>query len=158
MQLDPYLHFNGNCEEAFKLYEKALGGKITFKTTYGEAPKEAQSSPDFNNKIMHMRHGFERKSANGQRCACRSLSGAARIFAFDQHKRSGGSGPRVQRSEQGWKRHHADSEDFLVASLRHVHRSVRHSVDGEHGAAGFAASGARKLARSARKRFKNVTN
>ena len=30
MQLDPYLHFNGNCEEAFKLYEKALGGKITF--------------------------------------------------------------------------------------------------------------------------------
>ena len=55
MQLDPYLHFNGNCEEAFKLYEKALGGKITFKTTYGEAPKDAQSSPDFNNKIMHMR-------------------------------------------------------------------------------------------------------
>ncbi len=54
MHLDPYLHFNGNCEEAFKLYEKALGGKITFKTTYGEAPKEAQSSPDFNDKIMHI--------------------------------------------------------------------------------------------------------
>jgi PhnB protein len=55
MQMDPYLHFNGNCEEAFNFYAKALGGKITFKTTYGEAPKEAQSSPDFANKIMHMR-------------------------------------------------------------------------------------------------------
>ncbi len=55
MHLDPYLHFNGNCEEAFKFYEKVLGGKIAFKATYGEAPPAAQSSPDFNNKIMHMR-------------------------------------------------------------------------------------------------------
>ena len=55
MQLDPYLHFNGTCEEAFNLYAKALGGKITFKTTYAEAPKEAHSSPDFAGKIMHMR-------------------------------------------------------------------------------------------------------
>jgi PhnB protein len=35
MQLDPYLHFNGNCEEAFEFYEKALGGKIVAKHTYG---------------------------------------------------------------------------------------------------------------------------
>ena len=54
MQLDPYLHFNGNCEEAFKFYEKALGGKIVAKHTYGEAPPQAQSSPDFRNKIMHI--------------------------------------------------------------------------------------------------------
>jgi len=27
MQLNPYLHFNGQCEEAFKFYEKCLGGK-----------------------------------------------------------------------------------------------------------------------------------
>ena len=55
MQLDAYLHFNGNCEEAFKFYEKALGGKNIHKVTYGEAPAEAQSSPDFRNKIMHIR-------------------------------------------------------------------------------------------------------
>jgi PhnB protein len=28
MQLNPYLLFNGQCEAAFKLYEKVLGGKI----------------------------------------------------------------------------------------------------------------------------------
>ena len=28
MQLNPYLHFNGQCEAAFKFYEQCLGGKI----------------------------------------------------------------------------------------------------------------------------------
>ena len=28
MQLNSHLHFNGQCEEAFKFYEKCLGGKI----------------------------------------------------------------------------------------------------------------------------------
>jgi hypothetical protein len=28
MQLNPYLMFNGQCEAAFRFYEKALGGKI----------------------------------------------------------------------------------------------------------------------------------
>ena len=27
MNVNAYLHFNGNCEEAFKFYEKALGAK-----------------------------------------------------------------------------------------------------------------------------------
>ena len=26
--MNPYLHFNGNCEEALKFYEKALDAKI----------------------------------------------------------------------------------------------------------------------------------
>ena len=26
--LNPYLFYNGNCEAAFKFYEKTLGGKI----------------------------------------------------------------------------------------------------------------------------------
>ena len=30
MQLNSHLHFNGECESAFKFYEKCLGGKITF--------------------------------------------------------------------------------------------------------------------------------
>ena len=28
MQWNPYLAFNGECEEAFKFYERCLGGKI----------------------------------------------------------------------------------------------------------------------------------
>lgn len=38
MQLNPYLLFNGQCEAAFKFYEKCLGGKIVTKVTHGESP------------------------------------------------------------------------------------------------------------------------
>ena len=27
MQMNPYLYFDGNCEEAFKFYERELGAK-----------------------------------------------------------------------------------------------------------------------------------
>ena len=28
MQVNPYLFYNGNCEEAFKYYARVLGGEI----------------------------------------------------------------------------------------------------------------------------------
>ncbi len=37
-KLDPYLNFNGNCAEAFKFYEKLLGGKIDMMMTFGGSP------------------------------------------------------------------------------------------------------------------------
>jgi uncharacterized glyoxalase superfamily protein PhnB len=54
MQLNPYISFNGQCDEAFKFYEKVLGGKIMFKMTYGESPMASQSPGDSLNKIMHV--------------------------------------------------------------------------------------------------------
>jgi len=55
MQVDPYLLFNGNCEEAFKFYEKLLGGKIDGMMTHGNSPMAKQSPPEWQNKIMHAR-------------------------------------------------------------------------------------------------------
>lgn len=54
MQIDPYLNFNGNCEEAFKTYEKIFGGTTEFKMTHGESPMAAQTASDWRNKIMHI--------------------------------------------------------------------------------------------------------
>jgi len=55
MQLNSYLHFSGQCEEAFKFYEKCLGGKIDGLFRYDAAPPEAsQGTPaGWGNKIMH---------------------------------------------------------------------------------------------------------
>ena len=53
MKLNPYLSFNGQCEEAFKLYEKCLGGKILFMMTYGDSPMAGQAPPEWGKKIMH---------------------------------------------------------------------------------------------------------
>ena len=38
MELNPYLTFNGQCEAAFKFYERCLGGKIVAMMTYGCSP------------------------------------------------------------------------------------------------------------------------
>jgi PhnB protein len=54
MQIDPYLNFNGNCEEAFTFYEKTFGGKIEFKMTHAESPMAAQTAPEWRDKIMHI--------------------------------------------------------------------------------------------------------
>ncbi len=40
-QLEPYLFFNGNCAEAMRFYEKALGGKLEMMMKASEAPPEA---------------------------------------------------------------------------------------------------------------------
>jgi PhnB protein len=54
MQLNAYLHFNGNCEEAFRFYEQATGGKIEMKSTFGDTPMAAQM-PAMKDKIVHVR-------------------------------------------------------------------------------------------------------
>jgi PhnB protein len=54
MQINPYLNFNGQCEEAFKFYEKLLGGKITGMMTHANSPMADQVSPDWRDKIMHV--------------------------------------------------------------------------------------------------------
>ena len=38
MKLYTQLNFGGNCEEAFRFYEKHLGGKITMMMTQSQAP------------------------------------------------------------------------------------------------------------------------
>jgi PhnB protein len=55
MQLNPYLTFNGQCEAAFRLYERVLGGKIVMMLTYGKSPAAEHTSPDWRGKIMHAR-------------------------------------------------------------------------------------------------------
>ena len=55
MQINPYLNFNGNCEAAFKFYEKCLGGKIVMLLTHGAAPTADHVPSEWHNKIMHAR-------------------------------------------------------------------------------------------------------
>ena len=49
MKLDIYLNYRGNCEQAFRFYERHLGGKITMTMRHGEQPDQAnvqaESSP-----------------------------------------------------------------------------------------------------------------
>jgi PhnB protein len=55
MELNPYLLFDGNCEEAFRFYEKVLGGKIEAMVPHAGTPAAAGVAPDWRNKIIHAR-------------------------------------------------------------------------------------------------------
>ena len=54
MQISPYLNFSGQCAEAFRTYERVLGGKITFMQTHGESPMADQVGPDWQDAVMHV--------------------------------------------------------------------------------------------------------
>jgi|ERR1043166_7349700 PhnB protein len=53
MQMNPYVTFNGQCEEAFKFYERSLGGKNQAMFTHAGTPVEAHVPAEWRNKILH---------------------------------------------------------------------------------------------------------
>ena len=55
MELNPYLNFNGNCAEAFRFYERCLGGRIVMLQTHGESPMKDQVPADWRDKVIHAR-------------------------------------------------------------------------------------------------------
>ncbi len=55
MQINPHLNFDGRCEEAFKLYEKALGGKIVAMLPHEDTPAEQHTRAEWKKKILHAR-------------------------------------------------------------------------------------------------------
>jgi PhnB protein len=54
MKLDTYVNYRGTCEEAFRFYERHLGGKITGMVRHGEQPRPGLSA-DWKDKILHAR-------------------------------------------------------------------------------------------------------
>ena len=56
MQLEPYLNFDGRCEEAIEFYKKALGAEVTMLMRYSDNPEPCPSGmmpPGTENKVMH---------------------------------------------------------------------------------------------------------
>jgi len=47
------LSFNGQCEAAFRYYERYLNGKITFMLTWGDSPMAKDAPPEWSGKIAH---------------------------------------------------------------------------------------------------------
>ena len=68
-KLTPYLGFDGNCTEAMRFYEAALGGKIEMTLTFGESPMAEQCPAEHRHRVMH---------------AALSLPGGGQLFAADR--------------------------------------------------------------------------
>jgi PhnB protein len=56
MTVIPYLHFEGQAEEALNFYKNIFNGEITMTSRYGDAPMPVDD--DWKNKLMHARLEF----------------------------------------------------------------------------------------------------
>ena len=55
MKLHTYVNFAGKCEEAFRFYEKHMGGKIGMLMMHPEAPDQRPVKPEFKDAVLHAR-------------------------------------------------------------------------------------------------------
>lgn len=54
MRMTPYLNFEGRCAEAFRFYERVLGGTLHIMT-HADAPIAGEVPPDWGDLVMHAR-------------------------------------------------------------------------------------------------------
>jgi PhnB protein len=54
MDIAPYLNFDGSCGEAFRFYERVLGGRIEFIQTFGDSPMADQTPAEMRDRVIHV--------------------------------------------------------------------------------------------------------
>jgi PhnB protein len=74
MAIEPYLFFNGRCEEAIEFYKKALGAEVSMLMRFKDSPEPPAPGmvpPGSDNKIMHlcMRVGDANVMASDGHCS-----------------------------------------------------------------------------------------
>jgi PhnB protein len=53
MTVQPYLFFDGRCEEAISFYRKTLGAEVTMLMRFRESPDQSMVPPGTGDKVMH---------------------------------------------------------------------------------------------------------
>jgi len=89
MNVQPYVFFNGRCEEALEYYCQKLGAEVTFKMRFKEAPPDSGNQPraGLEEKIMHanVRMGSSEWMASDGHCdpAAGPMSGFSLALTAD---------------------------------------------------------------------------
>ncbi len=53
MDVQPYLFFDGRCDEALEFYKTAIGAKVGMLMRFKDAPDRSTIAPGSENKVMH---------------------------------------------------------------------------------------------------------
>jgi PhnB protein len=70
MQVQPYVFFEGRCEEALNFYKKAVGAQVDMLMRFKESPDQTHMAPGSGEKVMHasVRIGGSTLFASDGRC------------------------------------------------------------------------------------------
>jgi len=53
MNVNPYLSFEGRCEEALDFYKTAIGAKVAMLMRFKDSPDKKMCTPDNKDKVLH---------------------------------------------------------------------------------------------------------
>ncbi len=53
MHIQPYLFFDGRCQEAIDFYRQAIGAEVQMMMHFKDSPEPAFMPPDAGDKVMH---------------------------------------------------------------------------------------------------------
>ena len=129
MQVNPYLTFNGNCEEAFKAYQGILGGDIVAMIPHEGTPAEGHVPAQWLKKILHARlvgNGMVLMGSDAPPERYQPMQGFSVNLSF---KKSRGGRARLQRARRQGNRTHGAQRDLLGHEIRHADGQIRHAVD-----------------------------
>ena len=55
MTFNSYLYFDGNCQAAFRFYERCLGGQLVRMLTHKDSPMADKAPAELRDRVMHAR-------------------------------------------------------------------------------------------------------
>ena len=73
MSVQPYLNFDGRCEEALEFYRGALGAEVTALMRFKDTPQAAEPGmvpPGSDNKVMHASFRIGETTVMASDCHC----------------------------------------------------------------------------------------
>jgi len=73
MKVEPYIFFEGRCEEALEFYKKVLGAEVTMLLRYSDSPEPVPAGmvpPGSEQKIMHCGFRIGDSTLNGSDGNC----------------------------------------------------------------------------------------
>lgn len=75
MQVEPYLSFEGRCEEAINFYKTAIGAEVVMMMRFKESPDQSMMTPGTGDKIMHatLRIGDSTVMASDGQCMGKAI-------------------------------------------------------------------------------------
>ena len=53
MQVQPYLFFDGRCDEALEFYKKTIGADVKMVMRWKDSPDKSMCTPGNADKVMH---------------------------------------------------------------------------------------------------------
>ena len=119
MQVQPYLDFNGRCDEALEFYKKAIDAKIGMLMRWKDAPDKSMVTPGSEDKVMHAQFSVGDTTvmaSDGRNGGQPNFSGITLSIQVDNEAKADKLFHRACRGRQG---HHAHGQDLFRAAVRH---------------------------------------